>query len=141
MIALATVKDQSFMIQAMVVSFIALLATVGVYGLVALLVRMDDSGLYLIERAKTMEGQSAKLSRQTGTLLVNLLPKTIRLLGIVGTVAMLLVGGGMYVHNIEFIHHMLSWLPTLAADLSAGIVVGLLLFGVIHIPKRIKAIS
>ncbi|MCK5071401.1 MAG: DUF808 domain-containing protein, partial [Desulfocapsa sp.] len=55
-IALGTVMDQSFTMQLIVVSFIALLATVGVYGLVALLVRMDDVGFFLIERAETLKG-------------------------------------------------------------------------------------
>ena len=83
------------------VIFIALLATVGVYGLVAFLVRMDDVGFYMIERAESITGYISRVLRFTGKVLVRSLPKIIRLLSIIGTIAMLLVGGGMYVHNIE----------------------------------------
>lgn len=127
-ISLNTVIEQSFPIQIMVVSLIALLATAAVYGVVALLVRMDDAGLHLIERAKLLKGFRAKFSENTGELLINALPKVIHVLGIIGTIAMLLVGGGMFVHNIDAIHHLLSILPTLLADLVVGLVVGMILF-------------
>jgi len=126
-ISLETVFEQSLTIQVMVVSLIALLATVGVYGLVALLVRMDDMGFLLLERAASLSGAARRLFHGLGRLLVNSLPHVIRLLGVIGTVAMLLVGGGMYVHNIELIHHVLAALPTLVADLAAGLAVGAVL--------------
>lgn len=77
----------------LVVSFIALLATVEVYGLVALLVRMDDTGFYLIERAAAMEGPGACGMRLGGELLAASLPRVIHFLGIIGTIAMLLLVG------------------------------------------------
>ena len=123
-IALETVIEQSFMIRVIVVSFIALLATVGVYGLVALLVRMDDAGFSLIERAEQIQGYLAKLYRSTGNMLIAALPKVIKLLAFIGTVAMLLVGGGMYVHNLEMIHELLHAFPYMLAELVAGLVVG-----------------
>ncbi len=123
-IALGTVLEVSIPLQVAVVSFVALLATVGVYGIVALLVRMDDAGLYLIRRALELQGGMAKLTRATGRLLVASLPQVIRLLGVVGTIAMLLVGGGMFVHNIEWVHHLLHALPSLLADLVMGLLVG-----------------
>ncbi len=139
-IALGTVMDSSLAIQVVVVSLIALLATAGVYGLVALLVRMDDAGGVLIERAGDMEpGSGARAMRFSGELLVAALPKVIRLLGIVGTLAMLLVGGGMYVHNIEALHHLLGFLPTLVADLVVGLLVGGVLFGVLHLAKGARS--
>ena len=131
-ITLDTVIDQPLTVQILVVSLISLLATVGVYGLVALLVRMDDVGIYLLTRASSRKGAYARFLSGTGRLLVNALPKVIRLLSIVGTIAMLLVGGGMYVHNIDLIHHALGMLPLLAAELLVGLVVGAVLLGAMH---------
>ena len=140
-IALDTVFEQPLLTQVLVVSAIALLATVAVYGVVALLVRMDDKGLYLIERAGSLSGFLAKASLYTGRALVNALPKVIRLLGIIGTIAMLLVGGGMYVHNIDVLHHALAILPSLLADLLFGLLLGLMLVFVMHRfkPQKIEA--
>ncbi len=137
-IALETVIEQTLMIRIVVVSFIALLATVGVYGVVALLVRMDDSGVYLIERAKQTSGVAAKFMHFGGKNLVLALPKVIRLLGVIGTIAMLLVGGGMFVHNIDWVHHAFEMLPALAAELLVGLIVGGVLFGVIHTIKSVR---
>jgi predicted DNA repair protein MutK len=124
MIALGTVMEQPLLQQFVVVTLIAVAATVGVYGLVALLVRMDDAGLHLIDQAQEMKGAAAGLFNRTGMLLVSSLPRVIKVLGLIGTVAMLLVGGGMFVHNIETVHHAFGFLPSLAADLVAGVIVG-----------------
>ncbi len=140
-IALETVIEQSLSVQIMVVSFIALLATVGVYGLVALLVRMDDAGGYLIERAASMAGVAAQAMLFGGKALVASLPKVIRLLSIVGTIAMLLVGGGMFVHNIEAVHHVLDILPGLASELVAGLIVGSILMVIMHMAKAMKSVA
>ena len=123
-VGLGTVMEHSLLMQVLVVSFIAILATIGVYGLVALLVRMDDVGFYLIERSKSMEGFMARGVNGTGMLLVAALPWIIRLLGYVGTAAMLVVGGGMFVHNIDAVHHTLDFMPTIAAELVSGLGVG-----------------
>lgn len=140
-IALDTVIDQSLAIRVTVVSLIALLATVGVYGVVALLVRMDDAGFYLIGRSAGVNGLGARALRRGGELLVAALPHAIRLLGIIGTVAMLLVGGGMFVHHIESIHHVLSAMPVLAADLVAGLAVGAILLAIAGLVKRAGIIA
>lgn len=140
-IALETVIEHSLSVQIMVVSFIALLATVGVYGLVALLVRMDDAGGYLIERAASMAGVVAQAMLFGGKILVASLPKVIRLLSIVGTIAMLLVGGGMFVHNIEAVHHALDILPGLASELVAGLIVGSILVVIMHMAKAMKSVA
>lgn len=137
-ITLDTVMSQSFPIQIMVVSVIALLAVVAVYGVVALLVRMDDAGLHLIERAKLLKGIVARASHISGEFLINALPKVIHLLGIIGTIAMLLVGGGMFVHNIDAVHHFMSMLPTLVADLTVGLVVGLMLLASMKLIKLVR---
>ena len=137
-ITLGTVIDHPFAVQVMVVSLISLLATVGVYGVVALLVRMDDTGCYLMTRAASIKGAYARLLSFTGQLLVDSLPKIIRLLGVIGTIAMLLVGGGMFVHNIEAIHHALEMLPLLATELFVGLVVGAILLGIMHLARLVK---
>jgi len=138
MIALGTVMGQPPALQFAVVSLIAVAATVGVYGLVALLVRMDDTGLHLIARAQEMKGTAAGLLRRTGLLLVAALPKVIKALGLVGTFTMLLVGGGMFVHNLETVHHLLAFLPILAAELAAGLVVGGVVLGSLYLRKHLS---
>lgn len=132
-VSLETVIEQSLLIQVLVVSLIALLATVGVYGLVALLVRMDDTGAYLMERAEQMKGLAQRGVCWAGKGLVTALPRVIRLLSVVGTVAMLLVGGGMFVHNIDAVHHALAMMPSLLGELVAGLVVGAVLVVVMHL--------
>lgn len=125
-VTLGTVMAQSLLLQIVVVSLIGFAATIGVYGLVALLVRMDDTGLYLVESMQGEPGLPAKLVRASGHGLVAALPWVIRGLGIVGTIAMLLVGGGMFVHNLEAVHHALQFLPGISAELVAGLIVGAL---------------
>lgn len=140
-ISLETVIGHNPLVQVLVVSLIALLATIGVYGLVALLVRMDDVGLFLLERAVEADGTWARLLETTGKLLVAALPYVIRLLGIVGTLAMLLVGGGMFVHNINAVHHTLEFLPALFANLVTGLVIGGALLGLLDLLKMMRGKS
>ena len=123
-IALSTVLNESLSIQIMVVSLVALLATDGVYGIVALIVRMDDAGFYLIRRAHELRGALTRLLRWIGYILVRSLPHVIRGLTIIGTLAMLLVGGGMFTHNIETLHHFMDFMPSLLRDLLFGLAVG-----------------
>lgn len=138
-IALGTVIDQSLGMRIFVVSVIALIATVGVYGLVALLVRMDDAGMRLIARSREMSGAAAGFIRRAGHWLIAALPQVIRLLGVIGTIAMLLVGGGMYVHNIDAIHHALHFMPGILGELLTGVVLGTILVGIMHLVKRMRA--
>ncbi len=98
-IALGTVKDQSFMLQALVVSGIAIFITIAVYGLVAGIVRMDDVGLHLIMgKARTAWG---KIKRFIGRGILIFAPILMKTLTIVGTAAMFLVGGGILVHGFH----------------------------------------
>jgi hypothetical protein len=127
MIALGTVMDQPLLIRVIVVTLIAVLATVGVYGVVALIVRMDDMGLYLIRNAQQLKGIIARLLRAAGALLVASLPWVIRALGVIGTVAMLLVGGGMFTHNLHALHHAAEVVPAFLMNLLIGGVVGTIL--------------
>jgi len=132
-ITLESVIGQRLIIQLLVVSFVALLATVGVYGFVALLVKLDDMGLYLVQYAQSMTGLLSTILTKVGKILIASLPKIIRLLEFVGTIAMLLVGGGMYVHNIAVVHDGLYFMPTMLASLVAGLVVGFLVMFILHL--------
>ncbi|WP_373020267.1 DUF808 domain-containing protein [Thiomicrorhabdus sp.] len=125
-LALSAVAEQTLPIQIVAVTVVAFLATVGVYGIVALLVRMDDAGLYLMEVAENLKGFKRTLTEKTGRGLVLALPKVIRLLSIVGTLAMLLVGGGIFVHNLDSVHHAVDFMPTIIAELLIGLVVGVI---------------
>jgi len=138
-VSLETVIGQPFVMQVMVVGLVALLATVGVYGLVAFLVRIDDMGLFLIQRAAALQGVTARAMRRSGEVMMAALPRVIRLLGVVGTLAMLLVGGGMFLHNVAWVHHLLEALPVMAAELIVGLVVGSVLLGGIHLGQRVHA--
>ena len=73
-----------------------------------------------------------------GETLVAALPKMIRLLTVIGTIAMLLVGGGMFVHNIDAVHHILNALPALVAELLTGILVGAVLLTGMRLFKSFK---
>lgn len=131
-ISLGTVLDKSLTIQILTVSVVALVATVGVYGLVALIVRMDDIGYKLISSSGE-KGFGAKF----GQFLVNLLPKVIRLLNVVGTIALILVAGGIFAHNIDYLHHLLPQVPAMIKEVVYGIIAGLLAVGVMTLIKKI----
>ena len=120
-IALGSVIEEPIKIQIIVVTLIAIVATIGVYGLVALLVRMDDLGYKLIAASDN----KASASKTIGTGLVKTLPVLIRILAVVGTIAMILVGGGIFVHNIHYIHELVHALPTLLGEFVVGLVVGI----------------
>ena len=125
-IALSTVRDETLLVQIVVVTAIAIVATIGVYGLVALLVRMDDVGYSLI----------AKGQERVGQFLVNALPKVIKVLTIVGTIAMLLVAGGIFVHNIHALHGVLHPLPTLFVELLLGSIIGVMALFVMELGQK-----
>lgn len=124
-IALGTVKTEVFAFQAAVVCGIALLMTIGVYTLVAGIVKLDDVGFWLLKKP-------TKIARSLGSALVTAAPKLMKFLAVVGTVAMFMVGGGILVHGIpgshDYIHHIVQWFETLA---MVGAVVGWLVPSVI----------
>ena len=130
-ITLGTVLDQPLKIQIPVVTFIAIIATVGVYGIVAILVRMDDVGYRLMAMSKN------SFLNSLGALLVKTLPIIIRILKVFGTLAMFLVGGGIFVHNISFIHDMVHGIPLLLADFIVGFVSGLVFLPIFLIIKKV----
>jgi len=136
-ISLNTVLDKALPIQVLVVSFVALIATIGVYGFVALLVRMDDVGFKMID----MADEGSVLLKRSGELLVNALPKVIKVLTVVGTIAMLMVAGGIFVHNVHQIHDLLSFMPSVLAELLSGTLIGAVVLGVEKLFIRVKKIS
>lgn len=145
-ITLETVKGQDFMRQSMVLSSIAIVMTVGVYGLVAGIVKLDDAGLHLTR-------QRGAFARKLGGGILWSAPFLMKSLSILGTAAMFLVGGGIVVHGIPPLHHAIehlagamqhgggpaSWLAPLAGTLLnglCGLVAGtLVLLAVIGIRK------
>lgn len=131
-IALGSVLDKPLTTQILTVSIVALLATVGVYGIVALIVRMDDAGFKLIKSS----GEGSFVGK-FGQLLVNALPIIIKVLAVVGTVALILVSGGIFIHNIDYLHHVLPDLPSIVNELIVGIVVGLVVVAIVTIFKKI----
>ncbi|MGN5006468.1 DUF808 domain-containing protein [Aeromonas sp. 96A] len=148
-IALGTVQGASLALQLSVVAGIALLMTIGVYGLVGLIVKLDDIGLHLLQKT-----DGSALRRAVGQGLLVTAPRLMHLLALVGTIAMFMVGGGILVHGWPFAHHLIegaaavvATLPTVGAVLAAvtptllnavaGVVVGLLLVAVMTLVSRL----
>ncbi len=118
-IALGSVVNEPITVQIIVVSIVAVLATIGVYGLVAMLVRMDDLGYRL-----SKSGGPGSIRNRIGTVLVKTLPLIVRALGVLGTLAMILVAGGIFVHNVHFIHDWVHTLPGILGEFLVGLIVG-----------------
>ena len=136
--------------QISVVAGIALLMTVGVYGLVGLIVKLDDIGLHLLQKS-----DGSALRRAFGQGLLVTAPRLMHLLALVGTIAMFMVGGGILVHGWPFAHHLiegaagaLATLPTVGTVLAAitptllnavaGVVAGLLLVLAMTLVSKLK---
>ena len=152
-ITLGTVAAASFGIQVAVLAGIAILMTVGVYGLVAGIVKLDDAGLYLSQR--TGDG-IARAQRSLGRGILNAAPYLMKTLSVVGTAAMFLVGGSILVHGVpgthalvEAVSHAAQTIPALGGLLAAlapllidaltGIVAGGLILGVMTVVRRLRA--
>lgn len=131
-ITLGTVAEATFLQQVIVLSGIALIMTVGVYGIVAGIVKLDDLGLW-------MSKKSSALVQRTGGLIVNAAPYLMKLLSVVGTMAMFMVGGGIIVHGLPWVHHLVenlaaagSMLPVIGSTIGfAGATLLNMLFGVV----------
>lgn len=142
-IALGTVSHVPFIEQVAVLVVIAILMTVGVYGLVAAIVKLDDVGLYLSRSA-------SGLLRRLGGMILQMAPYLMKSLSVIGTVAMFLVGGGILAHGLPGAHHLLAHITALASGIPVvliengfnaltGIVTGMLLVFVISfVGKFIK---
>ncbi len=134
-IALGTVSQEPIATQIGVVTIIALVATVGVYGIVALIVRMDEFGAKLIN----LNDRDDSFSDKVGIFLVNALPWVIKSLGVIGTIALLLVSGGIFVHNLEFFHHLEEslGLPAIVFEFLAGLVIGFVVLPLVNGAKKL----
>jgi len=132
-IALGTVLDQPLATQIAVVSVVALIATVGVYGIVALIVRMDEFGAHLINITES----DNSISDVIGRFFVNALPKVIKALSVIGTIALLLVAGGIFVHNLDFLHGIFPTIPSIIVEFAIGLIAG---FVVLILYKGVKKI-
>lgn len=113
-ITLGTVAEASFGLQVAVLSGIAAIMTIGVYGLVAGIVKLDDGGLYLTHR--TGDGLGARLARGLGTGILRTAPYLMKTLSVVGTAAMFMVGGGILTHGVPAVHH---WIEQIAARVGS----------------------
>jgi predicted DNA repair protein MutK len=133
-IALGTVLGKPILFQILVVSIVAIIATIGVYGIVALIVRMDDLGYRLVK----FSNNEKSFSKWIGTLLINALPLIIKSLSVIGTLALLLVAGGIFNHNIEYLHHFLEALPPMVKDFIIGLLVGFIVVITINAFKLIR---
>ena len=132
-IALGAVIGEPTSSQIAVVSIIAILATVGVYGIVALIVRMDELGYRLIK----LSTKERSISKTIGTILVQALPKVIKSLAVIGTIALILVAGGIFAHNIDFLHHLFPQLPDIVKEFSFGLIIGFVVLAIVNLFKKI----
>jgi predicted DNA repair protein MutK len=148
-IALNEVADQPFLPRLIILAVVALVITIAVYGVVALIVKMDDIGLSLAQR-------TSRFAQKVGRGLVTAMPKLLAALSAIGTVAMLWVGGHIllvgadtlgwhtpygFVHHIEEDVHravdavggVLAWLVNTAASAVIGLVVGAVVVAIVHV--------
>lgn len=126
-ITLGTVAGATLINQALVLCVIAVIMTMGVYGLVAGIVKLDDAGLYLLNQSKL---SANKFKELLGKGLLAAAPRLMQFLAFAGTIAMFLVGGGILVHGIEQLHHIQLEITGYALSLigSVGEVFAPLLF-------------
>lgn len=123
-IALGVLQDSSTLTQILSLSAIGIGITLFVYGLVGLIVKLDDIGLWLMQK-------KSALSQAVGKGLLFAMPWFMKGLSVIGTIAMFLVGGGIFTHNLPMIHHLVEQLgiPTQLStlvDFSVGIIVGVI---------------
>lgn len=144
-ITLGTVAAATFTKQLTVLVAISLLMTVGVYGLVAGIVKLDDAGLYLSRRQGA--GLSARAQHALGRAILASAPWLMKFLSVAGTLAMFLVGGGILVHAVPFLHHAvaavtpeggLRLLVSLAGDAVVGVLAGILVLAGVTAVQRLR---
>lgn len=151
-ITLGTVATAPFMTQVIVLTGIALIMTVGVYGLVAGIVKLDDAGLYL--SLKKGDGPLRKFQRGIGALLLKAAPYLMKSLSILGMAAMFMVGGGILTHGIHSVHDLIEQIAHRAGEISgiggvlqalapsllnalAGVVAGAVTLGIVTVAGRL----
>jgi predicted DNA repair protein MutK len=130
---MSTVIEKPLLSQIAVVSIIAIIATVRVYGIVALIVRMDEFGFKLIKWSKNEKS----ISRKIGNIFVQALPKVIQSLLVIGTIALILVAGGIFVHNNDFLHHLWPNIPSIIKEFVLGLAAGFIVLAIVNLFKMI----
>lgn len=143
-ISLGTLTGVSLLDKSIVLSIIAIAVTIGIYGLVAGIVKIDDLGLHMMQKPG-----ASNTTQKIGEWLVAAAPKLMKILTIVGTLAMFLVGGGIIVHGINSLHHAVEDLADLtgvfeglSANLLNGVIgfgIGLVLLFIITMIKKVRA--
>ena len=132
-ISLGTVADAPLAQKAAVLAGIALVMTVGVYGLVAGIVKLDDAGLWLTRQASAAQ-------QALGRGLLVFAPWLMKALSVVGTLAMFLVGGGILTHGVPWLHHVIEGL-TARAGAVAGFLVPLLADALVGVAAGIVVLA
>ncbi|MEB6378304.1 DUF808 domain-containing protein [Leclercia adecarboxylata] len=144
-ITLGIVADAPLLNQVLVLSGIAILVTIGVYGLVGLIVKLDDIGYWLNEK-------TSALAKMTGKALLVIAPWLMKSLSVIGTLAMFLVGGGIVVHGIAPLHHAIEHfaeaqsaviaaiLPMLL-NLVLGFIIGLIVVAAVKAVEKLRGRS
>ena len=140
-IALGSAAGATLLEKSLVLSIIAIGITVGVYGLVAGIVKMDDLGLYLMK-------QTSNAKQKIGGFLLSAAPKLMKFLSIAGTLAMFLVGGGILVHGIDFLHHevedlahltgIFESITTMLLNALVGLVVGVIVVAIVTMIGKVR---
>ena len=144
-ITLGIVADAPLLNQVLVLSGIAFVVTLGVYGLVGIIVKLDDVGYWLSDK-------TSALAKMTGKALLVVAPWLMKSLSVIGTLAMFLVGGGIVVHGIAPLHHAIEHfseaqgaviatvLPTLL-NLVLGLIIGLVVVAVVKLVEKMRGRS
>lgn len=141
-ITLGIVAEAPLLTQVLILSGIAVLVTIGVYGIVAVIVKLDDMGFWLVEKTNA-------LAQATGKTLLFIAPWLMKILSVVGTLAMFLVGGGIVVHGIAPLHHAIEhfneqqsaaiqWLIPSLVNLVLGFILGLIVVAVVKMVSRLR---
>ncbi|MBG9387799.1 DUF808 domain-containing protein [Caenimonas aquaedulcis] len=138
-ITLGTVAESELMVQVGVLAGIAIVMTIGVYGIVAGIVKIDDLGLYLSRRASAF-------AQRSGAAILRAAPWLMKALSVAGTAAMFLVGGGIVVHGLPPLHHAVErWAEqagawhgpvNLLSNVAVGLAVGAVVLGVVTLAQR-----
>jgi uncharacterized protein len=137
-ISLGVVAEKVLIEKAIVLSVIAFLMTTAVYGLVGLIVKLDDIGFYL-------NAKKSRTAKFFGLGLIKSAPKLMKSLSWIGLVAMFLVGGGILVHGIEPLHHLLDHIENFKTllengfNLVVGLTAGFIVLGSLELFKKIKS--
>jgi hypothetical protein len=130
LIALYSVMDSPLMEKVIIVTLVSFLATIGVYGIVALIIRLDDIGMWFAQKGY----------KRIGASLVSTMGFLVKALAVIGTIAMFLVGGGIFAHNVTMLHHLqehyFNGSFSLLFDALLGLVVGMTAFFTMYLYKK-----